>query len=186
MNKMDTQKFHTIYADPPWFESGGGVICRGAQKHYSLLKTPQIIEIMSDVLANIVEDNAHLYLWTTNTYLPEGLKVIEALGFRYLTCITWIKNQIGLGQYFRGLTEHCLFAVKGKQPYKYLENGKRAQGVTGFYSSKTGHSVKPKEIYDMIEKVSYPPYLELFARNTRLGWDSWGNEVETTIKYMVK
>ena len=77
----------------------------------------------------IADDNCHLYLWVTNNFLKDGLKVMEAWGFRYVTMITWTKAEkdmynnyrlqnAGLGQYFRGLTESCLFGIKGKLPYK--------------------------------------------------------------------
>lgn len=172
-------KYHTIYADPPWLERGGGKIKRGADRHYPLMKTSEIIAL--DV-ASICEDDAHLYLWVTNNFLPDGLRVMEAWGFRYVTTITWMKDRQGLGQYFRGITEHCLFGVKGHLPYKLDENGKRCQGLTGFTAPRTEHSRKPEEMRDMIRRVSYGPYVELFAREPHEGWDVWGNEVETDIE----
>ena len=92
------------------------------------------------------------------------------------TVITWGKDKFGLGQYFRGQTEHCLFGVRGALPYKVL-NGKRAQGRTLILSPRHEHSQKPEEMRLMIEKVSYEPYIELFARKQIAGWDTWGNEV---------
>ena len=172
-------KYHTIYADPPWLERGGGKIKRGADRHYPLMKTS---EIMALDIAGICADDAHLYLWVTNNFLPDGLKVMEAWGFRYVTTITWMKDRQGLGQYFRGITEHCLFGVKGHLPYKLDENGKRCQGLTGFTAPRTEHSRKPEEMRDMIQRVSYGPYVELFAREPHEGWDVWGNEVETGIE----
>ena len=174
---IDGIKFRTIYADPPWYEIGGGKICRGAQKHYPIMKTPEILSLMQRILEEKIDENAHIYLWVTNNHLFDGFKILEGLGFRYVTCITWLKNQIGLGQYFRGITEHCLFGVKGSLPYKLLDNGRRAQGRTGFFANKTIHSSKPDIMYEMIEKVSYPPYLEMFARERRIGWENWGNEI---------
>ncbi len=168
-----TKKYTTIYADPPWPEYGGGQIKRGADRHYPLMS---IKEIKAMPIQDITKDNAHLYLWVTNNYLPAGLEVMQAWGFRYVTTITWAKDRIGLGQYFRGMTEHCLFGVKGKLPYKKLD-GKRQQGRTLLVAPRERHSQKPVEMYDMIERVSYGPYMELFARNKRAGWDSWGNEV---------
>jgi len=176
-------RYRTIYADPPWFEVGGGKICRGAQKHYNLMKTSEIIA-MKDFVKSISEDNCHLYLWVTNNFLPDGLLVMKEWGFQYKTIITWMKNKIGLGQYYRGLTEHCLFGVKGSIPYKMVD-GKRQQGVTGFCAPKEEHSRKPEEMRQMIMKVSYPPYIELFARKKRPdlfgfihdGWDVWGKEI---------
>lgn len=170
-------KYKTIYMDPPWYEVGGGKIKRGADKHYSVMKTPDIIKYLQETLKNKVNDNAHLYIWVTNNFMQDGFKVIEALGFRYITCITWMKNQQGLGQYYRGITEHCLFAVKGMVPYKIID-GKRQQGLTGFYESKTIHSRKPVKMRQMIETVSISPYLELFAREQHKNWDVIGNEID--------
>lgn len=172
------KRYKTIYADPPWNESGGGKIKRGADRHYPLMKTKDIIG-MSDFIQTITEDNAHLYLWVTNNFLPDGLEVMESWGFKYKTCITWMKPTMGLGQYYRGMTEHCLFGVKGVLPYKSIE-GKRQQGLTGFHAGKQAHSVKPDEMRAMIEKVSYPPYIELFARARYEKWDAWGNQLPTT------
>lgn len=153
---------------------------RGANAHYQLMKAKEIIAL-APMVQELAEDDAHLYLWTTNNFLPDALKVMKAWGFRYITTITWMKNQIGLGQYFRGLTEHCLFGVRGKLPYKVID-GKRQQGKTGFFEKKREHSRKPVQMREMIEKVSYPPFIELFARERFNGWDAWGNEVCTTGK----
>ncbi len=169
-------KYKTIYADPPWMERGGGKIKRGADRHYPLMKTKDIMEL--PIIQEIADDNSHLYLWVTNNFLADGLKVMESWGFRYVTTITWVKDRIGLGQYFRGITEQCLFGVKGKLPYKIID-GKRQQGQTVVYAPKTIHSQKPDEMYSIVEKVSYGPYIELFARRHKEGWDSWGNELDT-------
>ncbi|MCK5641184.1 MAG: hypothetical protein KAJ19_10315 [Gammaproteobacteria bacterium] len=77
---------------------------------------------------------------------------------------------------FQGITEHCLFGVKGKLPYK-VEDGKRQQGKTVLFEKKSKHSVKPDSMRLMIEKVSYPPYIELFARHKTDGWNVWGLDV---------
>lgn len=133
-------------------------------------------EIMTLPVPAITDDNCHLYIWSTNNYLPDALKVMEAWGFRYVTMITWVKDRIGLGQYFRGITEHCLFGVKGNIPYKRID-GKRQQGKTVIVAPKQEHSRKPSELYDMIRRVSYGPMIELFARESVSGFDSWGNEI---------
>lgn len=169
-------KYKTIYADPPWKEEGGGKVKRGADKHYPLMTTYEIIS-MRRYVNSITDKDAHLYLWVTNNFLPDGLKVMDAWGFRYVTCITWMKDRIGLGQYFRGITEHCLFGVKGDLPYKTVD-GKRCQGQTGFTERKRYHSVKPHHMREMIMQVSYPPYIELFSREPFDEWDKWGNETE--------
>lgn len=170
-------RYKTIYADPPWMESGGGKIRRGADRHYPLMKTRDIAAIPVRELAD--EEGCHLYLWATNNHLRDALDVITAWGFEYVTMITWLKDRKGLGQYYRGMTEHCLFAVTDKRlPYR-IEDGKRCQGVTGFYEAKQAHSVKPATMRAMIELVSYAPRVELFAREQYAGWDAWGNEVES-------
>jgi N6-adenosine-specific RNA methylase IME4 len=169
-------KYKTLYVDPAWNEVGGGRIKRGADRHYPLMKTKDIIA-MKDWINDISDANSHLYLWVTNNFLIDGFKVMEEWGFRYVTMITWTKTRIGLGQYYRGMTEHCLFGVKGKVPYKII-NGKRCQGTTSIIEPSTKHSKKPEKMYEYIETVSYGPYIELFAREKRPGWDCWGNEVD--------
>ena len=133
----------------------------------------------------ISNENCHLYLWTTNNFLENALLVMREWDFIYKTKIEWIKGnpitnkfeKFGLGQYFRGISETCLFGVKGNLPYKTIDN-KRQQGQTAFFSHRKKHSEKPMEMRKMIEKVSYPPYIELFAREQFDGWDCWGNEIE--------
>lgn len=162
--------------DPPWPEQGGGKIKRGADRHYSLMPVKDIMALPIGELAD--PEGCHLYCWTTNNYLPAALECIQAWGFEYITTITWLKDRVGLGQYYRGLTEHCLFAsTKKRLPYKTAD-GKRCQGVTGFSEPKTIHSRKPDSMRNMIEWVSYAPRIELFAREHHAGWDVWGNEVE--------
>jgi len=173
-------KYKTIYADPPWPEVGGGKIKRGADKHYSLMSVHDIM-MMSSVIKQIADDNCHLYLWTTNNYLPDALKVMSVWGFQYITTITWMKDRKGLGQYYRGLSEHCLFGRRGMLPYRTLPNGKRAQGVTAFQAIRTEHSSKPDEMRKMIDIVSHPPKIELFAREYAEGWDACGNEINSKI-----
>ena len=126
-------------------------------------------------VGDIADENCHLYLWVTNNFLKDGLEVMEAWGFRYVTMITWMKDRISLGQYFRGLTEHCLFGVKGRLPYRYDQDGKRLQGKTGFVAPRREHSAKPKKMREMIELVSHEPRIELFSRSNAEGWDHLGN-----------
>lgn len=169
------KKYKTIYIDPPWEEKGGGKIKRGADRHYKLMK---IDDIKALPIPDLVDaDGCHLYMWVTNNFLPKAFDLIKAWGFEYITLITWNKDRFGLGQYYRGITEHCIFAsTKKRLPYK-IADGKRQQGVTGFYEPKTIHSRKPVKMREMIEKVSYAPRIELFAREYTNGWDCWGDEV---------
>lgn len=176
MRRFPEKKYRTIYADPPWFERGGGKIKRGADRHYQLMKTADIAKL--PIRRLIDPEGCHLYLWTTNNFLADALEVVKAWGFEYVTMITWFKDRQGLGQYYRGLTEHCIFAsTKKRLPYKVI-GGKRQQGVTGFYEPKRDHSRKPDKMREMIERVSYAPRIELFARTKTPGWDAWGNEVD--------
>lgn len=170
-------KYKTIYADPPWLEHGSGKIKRGADAHYPLMKTRDIMALPVKELAD--PDGCHLYLWATNNHIPDALEVVKAWGFQYVTMITWLKEgEPGLGQYFRGKTEQCIFArTDNKLPY-CLVDGVRQQGVSGFIAPRKEHSTKPEEMRAMIERVSYPPRLELFARRPCVGWDVWGNEVD--------
>lgn len=125
--------------------------------------------------ANGPPEDAHLYVWVTNPLLPQALPLIEAWGFRYVTLLTWRKlGTLGLGFYFRGDTEHVIFAVRGRAP---IAPDIRARNW--FAARKTGHSIKPDLFYEMVERVSPGPYLELFARRRRYGWDVWGNEAPT-------
>jgi len=135
-----------------------------------------IKEIKELPIQTIADENCHLYLWVTNNYLPAGLEVMKAWGFNYKTTITWAKDRFGLGQYFRGQTEHCLFGVKGVLPYKVIDE-KRQQGTTLVMAKRLKHSQKPEIMRKMIMKVSYPPFIELFAREKTEGWDVWGLEV---------
>jgi N6-adenosine-specific RNA methylase IME4 len=163
-------KYRTIYADPPWPESGGGKLHRGANRHYSLMTVSQIRQL-STMIEGLTEPDAHLYLWVTNNFLPAGLDVMKTWGFRYVTKITWVKDaNFGIGQYYRGRTEECLFGVKGTLPYKIV-NGKRRQGETVIFTRPGEHSEKPERM-----RVSYGPYIELFARRKYPGWDVWGLE----------
>jgi len=185
-------RYRTIYADPPWSEFGGGQIKRGADRHYPLMPTKDICGLIVPTtdewgnrielaVRNLAESEAHLYLWATNNKLLDALEVVKAWGFEYKTLITWAKDRFGLGQYYRGQTEHCIFATRGVLPYRTREDGKRAQGRTlidGFDAPREEHSVKPEVMRQWIESVSHPPYLELFARRRAEGWDSWGNELE--------
>ena len=173
-------KYRTIYADPPWPEYGGGQIKRGADQHYELMSVNSIAA-MSPHIKALSHLDSHLYLWVTNNHLMDGLYVLREWGFRYITAITWAKDKFGLGQYFRGQTEHCLFGVKGAVEYRIDTFGKRAQGRTVIQAPRLEHSVKPEEMRTMIEKVSHPPRIELFARKHTPGWDVWGYEIDCDV-----
>jgi N6-adenosine-specific RNA methylase IME4 len=159
--------FRTIVADPPW--QYGNKSTRGAaEDHYATMTMEELASL--DVEAKAA-DEAHLYLWVTNNFLREGFDLLDAWGFDYKTALTWAKPQIGMGNYFRGATEHILFGVRGG-----LRTNER--DIRNWFEAPRGkHSAKPDCFYDLVEKASSGPYLELFARRARLGdWSYWGNE----------
>jgi N6-adenosine-specific RNA methylase IME4 len=125
------------------------------------------------------DDNAHLYLWTTNAFMVEAHELAEAWGFRQVTICTWTKTHqkdpskvsMKTGYYYRGATEHFLFCVRGSLKLQTTE-----ALPTGYLWPRTPHSVKPEAFYDLVEKASPGPYLELFARRNRLGWATWGDQ----------
>lgn len=166
----------TVLIDPPFNERGGGKIKRGADRHYPLLSTPKIIQVIySCEYWQDLADNCHLYMWVTNNFMKDGLFIIDSLGFQYKTNFVWVKDSFGLGQYFRGQHEICLFATKGTQPTKPKTDDKSISSV--IFAKKDRHSQKPQESYDLIEKRSHGDYLEIFARSKRPNWVSWGNEI---------
>jgi N6-adenosine-specific RNA methylase IME4 len=124
------------------------------------------------------EDDAHLYLWTTNRFMGDAYEVARAWGFEPKTILTWTKTHqndparvsMKVGYYFRGATEHCLFGVRGSLR-TLLDNL-----PTGYLWPRLPHSVKPDAFYDLVEQASPGPYVELFARRARFGWDYWGDE----------
>jgi N6-adenosine-specific RNA methylase IME4 len=136
-------------------------------------------EIASLPVRDYADTNAHLYLWVTNVRLfregGDGLgpyEIMDVWGFRYITTLTWHKlGPPGLGWYFRGDTEHVLFGVKGK-----LGIAPAIRESNHFAAARAEHSVKPDRFYEIVERVSPEPRLELFARRRRYGWDVWGDE----------
>lgn len=170
MNK----KYQIIYADPPWNYAKGGKKNGFASSSYNSMKTEDICALS---ITNFTDENAHLYLWTTNVFLPDALKVLEAWGFRYITMLTWHKGRGGMGRYFQTDTEHILFGVKGRMKTTTLK--------TNHFDFKNPrkHSKKPDDFRQIIvERSGDLPRIELFARQKTEGWDVWGNEVESDIK----
>jgi len=158
--------YRTILADPPWNILQGGH--RGAEGHYPVMDVEAICELR---VSRLCAADAHLWLWVTNASLHAGKQVMEAWGFSYRSCLTWIKPWFGMGVYLCNQTEHLLLGIRGKAPVLF-----RGQG-TRFYAPVQEHSHKPEEQYAIIERCSPGPYLELFARRKQPGWDVWGDQV---------
>jgi len=165
-------KFSTIVIDPPW-DWGDENDVDQLGRAVPVYGTMPIEELLQLPVGSYADTDCHLYLWITNRSLPKGFQLLAKWGFRYVTCVTWVKPYYGMGNYFRGQTEHLLFGVKGSLPLKRNDVG------TAFHASRgpRGHSSKPAEIYPLIESCSPGPYLELFARSDRDDWTSWGAEV---------
>lgn len=166
--------YRTISIDPPWKLTGGGQSKRGSDAHYPLLSTSEIMALLqSHRMLTPDPSGCHLYVWVTNNFLEDGLRVMKALGFRYVTNLAWVKNHYGLGRYFRGQHELALFGVMGDTQMPDVHD------ISSVISAdKREHSEKPDLFYEIVEKVSQPPRLELFARAPRKGWDTWGNEID--------
>lgn len=174
-------KYRTIVADPPWqYKKQPGL--RGGdgpwpERDYPTMPNSVIAALPVADMADA--SGAHLYLWTTNVILtrqrwgrPDPIEIAEAWGFTPKTLLTWVKTgPLGMGRFFRGNAEHVVFAVRGDAP---IDASRRETNV--FVSPRRRHSQKPECFYDLVERVSPGPYLELFARRNRLGWDTWGNE----------
>lgn len=156
--------FSAIVIDPPW--QYDNVATRGAaEDHYPTMSIDELedMELPAD-------DDAHLYLWTTNGFLRPAFDLMDLWGFTYKTTLTWCKPAIGMGNYFRNNTEHVLFGVKGRLPTNQNDTG------TWFKADRMKHSAKPESFYDLVERSSPGPWLEMFARRRRMGWFTWGNE----------
>ena len=160
--------FQTIVIDPPWDWGDEGDVNQFGRAKPDYHTMP-IEEIEQLPVGKIADDNCHLYLWVTNRSLPKAFKLIEAWGFRYVTCLTWIKPSIGMGNYFRGSSEQVLFAVKGSQPLKRKDVGTWFEAPRGKV-----HSAKPDEFYNLVESCSYSPFIDIFGRKDRTGWSVWG------------
>jgi N6-adenosine-specific RNA methylase IME4 len=177
---MAGRKFSTVLADPPWqFQNRTGKV---APEHRRLSRyaTLDLAAICQLPVAQFLTPTANLYLWVPNALLPEGLRVLESWGFQYKTNLVWHKvrkdggpDGRGVGFYFRNVTELLLFGVRGRNA-RTQAAGRRQ--VNFLATRKREHSRKPDEQYNLIESCSSGPYLELFARGSRKGWTTWGNQ----------
>ena len=176
--------YNVIYADPPWTfatysQKGKG---RSAEAHYSCLSFDDLREIP---VAGWAARDSILLLWVTDPLLPRGLELIEAWGFTYKTVgFYWAKLNkaaspgacseddffTGMGFWTRANAEQCLLATRGS-PKRIAKDVRRL-----VVAPRREHSRKPDAVYDRIERLADGPYLEMFARNSRPGWDTWGTQ----------
>ncbi len=176
------EHFGTILADPPWrFTNRTGKMAP-EHKRLSRYSTMTLAQIMELPVPQLVSGKSHLYLWVPNALVLEGLEVMRRWGYTYKTNLIWYKvrkdggpDGRGVGFYFRNVTELVLFGVRGAM--RTREAGRRQTNVV--VSRKREHSRKPDELYDIIERCSPGPFLELFARHPREGWAQWGDETNS-------
>lgn len=168
-------KYRTIVADPPWTPSLNATARSDSAKTkaqpWSFYSTMTLADIERLPVSDLVEEQAHLWLWCLTQHVDWGFVVARDWGFEPWTMITWCKPGPGVGR-FQCNTEHVILGRKGpRQGNPFGETH-----GTWFQWPRGEHSQKPEAFYDLVERVSPGPYLELFARRNRLGWDTWGNE----------
>jgi len=188
-DELQSGHYGAILADPPWhFEvwslDPNDKKIRHPSKHYS---TMSIDDIYAMPVEDLAADDCVLFIWIVWPMLEHGLKTVEAWGFKYKTCaFAWMKAdgaqvdmfagdvpvQIGPGYWTRSNSEVCLLATRGK-PKRI--NADVRQGII---SPRREHSRKPDGIHERIERLVGGPYVELFARQRRAGWDAWGNQTD--------
>lgn len=171
--------YGTVLADPPWrFQNRSGKV---APEHKRLCRyeTMDWKDVAGLPVAELMAAQSHCYLWVPNALLTEGLSVLEAWGFTYKANLVWAKRRKdggpdgrGVGFYFRNTTELILFGTRGK----LRTSAPGRSQVNIIETRKREHSRKPDELYPIIESCSPGPFLELFARYSRPGWQAWGAE----------
>jgi N6-adenosine-specific RNA methylase IME4 len=170
-------KFTTILADPPWDNTDQGYVepIGRSEGEYAVMSIEKLMALKAygRKISDLADKDAHLYLWVCNFNLLDVKPLFEAWGFRYIAALTWPKKSYGLGNYFRGQTEHVLFGVRGSLDLKRHNVGTL---LPTWNRGPRGHSSKPVEFYEFIESCSPGPYLELFAREKRDRWSHWGED----------
>ena len=180
--KLPKEHYGVIYADPPWTYtaySGPAVPARSADSHYDLMSAE---ELRTMPVGGLAAKNCALFMWATMPLLPEAIELIDAWGFTYKTnAFTWVKTYpngkpfLGMGYWTRANPELCLLATRGKPK-------RNSKGVEELLMSQVGrHSAKPEEVAHRIERLIDGPYLEMFARRPRRGWDVFGNQIESDL-----
>lgn len=161
--------FSTLLVDPPWsWDDEGDVNQLGrAKPDYD---TMTIDKLASLAVSKVTADDAHIYCWVTNRSLPKVFGLLDSWGFRYVTLLTWPKLSFGMGNYFRGQTEHIAFGVRGSLSLQV----KDASTLLPTWKRGGKHSQKPSKIHAFIERCSPGPYLELFGRTQIANWRIWG------------
>jgi N6-adenosine-specific RNA methylase IME4 len=162
--------YPTILADPPWAYDNEA--SRGAAvNHYPTLS---VEEICREPVAQLAAPDAHLHLWTTNGFLQQAFDVMDAWGFTFKSCLVWVKDELGMGNYWRVSHEFLLLGVRGRLTF-------RDRTLPSWVLAHRGaHSRKPGIVRELVERVSPGPYLELYGREELPDseWTVYGNAVE--------
>ena len=176
--------YQTILVDPPWPQPMSGARKRpkkGGVRKVLPYPTMTLAQIKGLPVGDLAGPGSHLWLWTTNAFLPVSFGILTGWGFRYLCPVTWVKPN-GIGNWFVHRTEHLIFGYRPplRMVTRYKANvifaDRKVEGISV-------HSRKPDGSYELIEQVSHEPRLELFARRTRPGWQTWGNDVRPSERF---
>ncbi len=166
-------KYRTIVIDPPWEMKKIARDVAPDQVDFDY-PTMDLSQIAQFPVADMAHDEAIVFCWTTQKYLPDTFAIIEAWGFKYLACMVWHKNggfqPFGLPQYN---AEFVLIGRKGgcdfadTKAFMLCNNWPRRE-----------HSRKPDEFYELISRVTPGPRIDVFSRERRDGFDQFGNQTE--------
>jgi N6-adenosine-specific RNA methylase IME4 len=163
-------RYQVIAVDPPWkYDNRAEDTTHRGRNDYPEMT---VDEICAAPVANLAQTNCVLWLWTTNAFMREAFQCIDAWGFKDKTILTWDKENMGLGDWLRNVTEHCILAVRGK-PIVSLTNQ-----TTLIREKRRQHSRKPEAFYALVEALCPGSKLEMFSRTERAGWTAWGAETE--------
>lgn len=169
--EVPTGKYGCLVIDPPWPMQKIERDVRPNQVEFDY-PTMTEEELKAFPVPSFAGDDCHLYLWTTQKYLPMALRLVEHWGFKYQCLMTWVKN-VGFTPFsWMYSTEHVLFCTKGSLPL--LRKGLRLD----FSAKVREHSRKPDEFYELVKQASPGPRIDVFSREKREGFDQYGNEVE--------
>ncbi len=170
-------KYKTIVIDPPWEVKRGPEYNSNGKSRILIYPTMTVEQIKNLPVKTLADKNAHLYLWTINKYIEQSYLLVREWGFTPSQLLVWCKAPmgLGLGGTYSSTTEYILFCRRGVQTsYTRFDS-------TWWKWKRGRHSQKPEAFIDMVMTVSPHPYLEMFARRVRLGWDAWGNEITSDI-----
>lgn len=158
--RLPKGRYEVIVADPPWTYDKVEVA-------YPVMSVEEIADLP---VGDLAADNCVLWLWTTNAKMRNVYPVLDSWGFQEQTILTWTKPRWGLGWYLRNQTEHCVVATRGKPKLA------RGSHSTLLEAPAREHSRKPDEFYELVESLCPGRKLDMFARESRKGWTTWGSE----------